>query len=292
VWRIVACISFLAAPAGIHLAYSQQVPPGPGEAPSTQQVLKVPSGFLEQASQNKVAQCLEPMPLPGLNDYDGPMKKTVGLFARTLESKSVHESRYKPGVVLCFRRPKDKFLLFVDDSIDPVTLLSAGFDAGSDHASNRDPTFGQGATGYAKRFGVDLADHVSSKFFKDFAYPTLFSEDPRYYRLGNGRIRRRLLHAAEHLVVAHATNGTHMFNYSEWLGTGSAVVLNNLYHPGEDRGAGAMARNMGYRFAWDIGFDVLSEFWPEIARKFKLPFRGVQNSQNSGPLLQPNSSRD
>jgi len=203
------------------------------------------------------------------------MKKAVGLFARALERKSVHQPRYKPGVVLCSMRPEDKFILFVDDSIDPVTFLSAGFDAATDQATYRDPTYGQGTVGYAKRFGADLADRVSSKFFKDFVYSTLFSEDPRYYRLGSGSTGHRLLHAAEHLVVAHSADGRRMFNFSEWLGTGSAAVLNNLYHPGEDRGAGAMARNVGIRFAGDVGFDVLREFWPEIARKFKLPFRGV-----------------
>jgi hypothetical protein len=26
----------------------------------------------------------------------------------------------------------------------------------------------------------------------------------------------------------------------------------------------------------DMGFDVLREFWPELARKFNLPFRGVR----------------
>ena len=74
-----------------------------------------------------------------------------------------------------------------------------------------------------------------------------------------------------------------MFNYAEWLGAGSAAALGNLYHPGDDRGAAAIARNVGYRFAWDTGFDVLREFWPEIARKFKLPFRGVPK-QNQAPL--------
>jgi hypothetical protein len=28
-----------------------------------------------------------------------------------------------------------------------------------------------------------------------------------------------------------------------------------------------------------MGFDVLREFWPEIARKFKMPFRGVREEQ-------------
>lgn len=26
----------------------------------------------------------------------------------------------------------------------------------------------------------------------------------------------------------------------------------------------------------DMGFDILREVWPEVARKFKMPFRGVR----------------
>jgi len=64
--------------------------------------------------------------------------------------------------------------------LDPVTFLSAAFSAGMEQVSNRDPTFGQGAAGYGKRFAANFADQASSKFFKDFAYPSIFSEDPRY----------------------------------------------------------------------------------------------------------------
>jgi hypothetical protein len=56
-------------------------------------------------------------------------------------------------------------MLFVDDLIDPVTYLSAGCEAGVDQSANRDPAFGQDTHGYAKRFGADLADRVSGKFF-------------------------------------------------------------------------------------------------------------------------------
>ena len=250
--------------------HSQEPPAAP--APG-QQLPSVPANFREQTSKNAAGPCFEPPPLPGLADYNGPFEKSVGLFARALERKSVHEPHYKPGVALCSLGSKDMFLLFVNDFTDPITFLASGFDAATDHASNRDPTFGQGAEGYAKRFGADLSDRASSKFFKDFAYPALFQEDPRYYRLGTGAAGKRVAHAAEHLLIAHRGDGTRMFNFSEWLGTASAVALNNLYHPGEQRGAGEMSRNMGYRFATDVGFDVLREFWPEIAHKLKLPFR-------------------
>jgi hypothetical protein len=213
------------------------------------------------------------------------MRKTVGVFARPLERKSVHKPHYKADVMLCSLDLRGKFLLFVDDSLDPVTFLSAGFDAGIDQASDRDPSFGQGTAGYTKRFGAELADRVSARFVKDFAYPAIFHEDPRYYRLGQGSTGKRLLHAAEHLFIAHQPDGTRMFNYSEWLGTATSVALTNLYHPGNEYTVGSTARNVSYRFATDIGFDVLREFWPEIARELKLPFRDIskQQNQNVGP---------
>jgi hypothetical protein len=64
-----------------------------------------------------------------------------------------------------------------------------------------------------------------------------------------------------------------MFNVSEWLGTVSAVSLSNVYHPGNKRGVTPTVEAVGISFASDIGFDLLREFWPEISRKFNLPFR-------------------
>jgi hypothetical protein len=127
--------------------------------------------------------CIKPAPVVSLQDYEGPMKKTVGFFARALERKAVNPPRYKPGVFLCSLETLDKFVLFLQDSLNPVAFLSTGFNAGLDQASDRDHAFGQGTKGYAKRYGASFADQASSKFFKDFAFPTLFSEDPRYYRM-------------------------------------------------------------------------------------------------------------
>ena len=72
-----------------------------------------------------------------------------------------------------------------------------------------------------------------------------------------------------------------MFNFSEWLGTTSAVVLSNVYHPGNKRGIEPAAEGVGYSVAWDVGFDVLREFWPEIAKKFRLPFRDEKTSRKT-----------
>jgi hypothetical protein len=274
--RILAGISILAALAG--QAHAQETPTAAPQQPAAAAPLQ------EEAIQNPGAPCVQPPPMVSIGDYDGPLKKVVGTFARPLERKAVpSQQHYKPGAKLCTLQLKDKFRLFVQDSFDPVTFLGTGFNAGLDQAQNTDPSYGQGAEGYGRRFGAEFAGQASSRFFKDFAYPFLFSEDPRYYRLARGSGRKRLLHAVGHAVVAHRDDGTQMFNFSEWLGTTSSVVLSNTYHPDNRRGFAPAAEAVGFSILQDTGFDVLREFWPEISRKLKLPFRGETQPAGSEP---------
>jgi hypothetical protein len=230
----------------------------------------------EKIEARPATSCIQPPPLVGWEDYVGPFEKVVGTFGRKLERKAVHPPRYKPGVMLCSLEPGAKFLLFLHDSADPVSVLAAGFNAGLDQASRKDPTFGQGVSGYGRRFGSNFAGQTASRFFGDFLYPTVFAEDPRYYRMAHGSPAARFLHAMGHTVVARRDNGRSMFNFTEWLATGSSVALNNVYHPGNQPGVAAAARNGAFNIIQDMGFDVLREFWPEVARRFRMPFRGVR----------------
>jgi len=230
----------------------------------------------EETQKNELAPCLQPSPLVSFDDYNGPLQKVVGTFGRKLERKSAHVPHYKPGAVLCSLELKDKFKLFVGDTLDPISFLSAGFNAGLDQASNNDPTFGQGLGGYGKRFAADFASDTTGRFLMDFAYPSIFGEDPRYYRLAHGTIGARLAHALEHTVIAHRDNGKHMFNFSEWFGLTTAVVVNNAYHPGNARGVGPTAEQVGIAVGTAMAFDVLREFWPEVAHKLRMPFRDAE----------------
>jgi hypothetical protein len=279
--RSLAKISFLVALAALAGPIGRaQDPPAASQPPP-------PVLFPEEATKNATAPCVEPPPMVRIEDYNGPFQKLVGTFAGPLERKSVSSPRYKPGAKLCTLTLKGKFILFVKDSYDPVNFLASGFNAGLDQAEDSDPSYGQGAEGYGRRFGAEFVGEASSRFFKEFAYPSIFSEDPRYYRLAHGPAGRRLLHAVEHAVVAHRDDGKRMFNFSEWLGTTSAVVLSNTYHPDNERGFSPAAQRVTYSILQDVGFDVLREFWPEISRKLKLPFRGESPPASLDPTPNP-----
>lgn len=225
--------------------------------------------------------CIKPAPLFSTEDYNGPFRKVLVYFSRKPEIKTVHPDRHIPGSVFCALEPGGKFHLFIQDTLEPVTFVGAAYDAGLSQAQDDDPTFGQGAAGYGKRYGAALADQASDGFFHTFLFPTLFREDPRYYRQLEGSTKRRIVHALSHALVAQSDSGKKMFNFSEWFGRSSSVALSNAYHPGNQRGFEPAAVRVSVSVGSDMGFDVLREFWPEIVRKLNLPFRQRDHAQVS-----------
>jgi hypothetical protein len=246
------------------------------QAPPEDEVPVPPAIQQVQTVQNPTEPCVEPPPPVSWKDYNGPFSKTLGILGQKVERMTVRTPRaprYKPNAVLCSLEIREKFFLYVQDAVDPATFVAAGFSAGFSQAISGDAPFGQGGEGYGKRYGAAYADQVQYRFFKDFAYPILFSEDPRYYRAGQGPTGRRILHALGHSVIAYRDSGHRMFNFSELLGNTSGVALGNLYHPGARRGFGPGVGYVGLDYALDAGYDVVREFWPELAKKFRLPFR-------------------
>jgi hypothetical protein len=266
---VLAGLGLLAVLSLSTVARAQQAPPEE-ELPLPPAILRV------QTVQNPAQPCVQPPPPVSWKDYTGPFSKVMGIFGQKIERMSVRTPRaprYKPNAVLCSLETKEKFILYLQDTVDPATFLAAGFNAGISQATNGDAPFGQGGAGYGRRFGASYADQVQYRFFKEFAYPTLFSEDPRYYREGQGPTGKRILHALGHSVIAYRDSGHRMFNFSELLGNVSGVTLGNVYHPGARRGFGPAAGNVGLDYGLDAGYDVAREFWPELAKKFHLPFR-------------------
>jgi hypothetical protein len=89
-----------------------------------------------------------------------------------------------------------KFKIAGKDSFDwPVYLLAGAF-AGMRQLSDDTPSFGQGVKGYSKRYGAALADQVMGNLMTEAIMPSLFREDPRYFRKVHGSVWRRTgLHA-------------------------------------------------------------------------------------------------
>src|SRR6201984_272974 len=82
---------------------------------------------------------------------------------------------------------KHKFGLAWKSASDPITLVGVGVLAGIDQAADRWGGYGQGAQGYAKRYGATYADVFAATFIGGAVMPSVLKQDPRYFYKGSGR---------------------------------------------------------------------------------------------------------
>jgi Carboxypeptidase regulatory-like domain len=130
---------------------------------------------------------------------------------------------------------RQKFQLSWKFAVNPFFLgVSAAF-AGFEQANNSFSGYGQGAQGYAKRFGATYADFVSGTFFGNAIFPALLKQDPRYFYKGTGSKKSRFLYAVANAVICKGDNGHWQPNYSSVLGSLAAGGLSNLYYPASSR---------------------------------------------------------
>ena len=141
--------------------------------------------------------------------------------------------------------------------------------AGIAQAQNSPQSWGQGWGAYGKRFGASFADNSIGTFMTTAIFPSMLKEDPRYYRMAEGKVSRRMWYGIERLFVTKTDAGTDRFNISETAGNAVAAGLSNFYHAREDRTVGRNISTLGMLIMWDGLSNELKEFWPDIRRKFK-----------------------
>jgi hypothetical protein len=73
--------------------------------------------------------------------------------------------------------PKRKFELALKATTDPVTTMAVATIAGVDQATNRFSGYGQGAQGYAKRYGASHANFASGLWIGGAILPSILKQD-------------------------------------------------------------------------------------------------------------------
>jgi hypothetical protein len=135
---------------------------------------------------------------------------------------------------------RQKFQLARKTTADPVTFGVNGVIAGIQQALNDFSGYGQGAQGYAKRYGASYADFVAGTFIGSAILPSLLKQDPRYFYKGSGGRRSRILYAIANSVICKGDDGHWQTNYSMILGNFAAGGISNLYYPAKDRNGAAL----------------------------------------------------
>jgi hypothetical protein len=132
---------------------------------------------------------------------------------------------------------KLKFQLAMKVTVDPITLASVAFMAGTRQLAHT-PNYQLGAKGYGQRVGAEAADGFSDILIGGAILPSLLHQDPRYFYQGTGTTRSRLGHAFASPFVCKGDNGKWQLNYSSVGGDLAASALMVAYYPQSNRGAG------------------------------------------------------
>lgn len=136
-----------------------------------------------------------------------------------------------PHAVLPPLTTKEKYRLFWLRTTDISMPVEAAFFAGFSHMMQGSPRYGTDSGAFAARFGSYAGNAITCNFFEDALLPSLFKQDPRYFRKGEGSIKSRLLYALKQEWVAHSDSGGSAFNYSEVFGAGMSTALGDAWYP-------------------------------------------------------------
>ena len=175
---------------------------------------------------------------------------------------------------------KQKMKLAWRSSTDPLTFVSVGFVAGIEQAQDAFSGYGQGAQGYAKRYGASYADVFIGTFLGSAVLPSVLKQDPRYFYKGTGSVRSRILYALANAVICKGDNKHWQPNYSNIGGSLATGAISNLYYPASDRNGAALTFETALiRIGESAGANIFQEF---LVRKLTpgLSRRSPPQSQN------------
>jgi hypothetical protein len=162
-----------------------------------------------------------------------------------------------------------KFKVATRSSFDYVQYPWYAALAAISQAENSEPAYGQGAEGYAKRYGTAFADGTIENYMVNAVLPSVMRTDPRYYQLGKGTFVHRTGYALSRLFITRTDSGHNTFNYGEILGSGMGAAISTYsYHPAADQTFSNTASVWGTQVAYDAIRIVLNEFWPDIRRHY------------------------
>ena len=212
------------------------------------------------------------------DSLSGPNCRDAGKLQLVVNSKSA--ARLTSG---------EKGMLAIRDVIDPLNLLTIAGYSGIATAANSHSAYGPGFKGFGRLFGYSLLQGAQGEFFGTYLIPSIAHQDPRYHRMTEGTIPRRVLHALAHTVVTSHDDGSAMPNYATLLTYPISAELSNFYVPGIQTDSKSTFKRIAIGLATDPAGSLLAEFLPDLARRVHVRVIFVQQILNQVATGAPNT---
>jgi hypothetical protein len=174
----------------------------------------------------------------------------------------------------------EKGYLAIHDVTDPFNLMTIAATSAFTIGINSHTAFGPGMRGFGYNVGTSLGQDVTGEFISTFAVCSLTHEDPRYFRMPNAKVFRRLVHAIGHIVVAQGDNGKPMPNYANLISAVAGAEIANQYVPGLATDAASTTERIFTGFLTEPIGNIIAEFLPDIAARIHVHILVVQRLLN------------
>ena len=161
----------------------------------------------------------------------------------------------------------EKFHLYLKSTVEPISFFASAFSAGYNQAVDSVPEWGQGMSGYGKRFASSLGQGEVDKTVRS-SLKILLREDPRFFYSNKQGVRARTLHALGETFVAHKDSGGTRPDYSSFVGIASSLYISRQWRPENERTAEEYIKSAAISIGVQSAKNVFMEFWPDIRKKF------------------------
>ena len=135
--------------------------------------------------------------------------------------------------------------------------------------------------GFGQRLGVSAAGEEAASFFSGFVFPTLFHQDPRYFRSHQTRIVDRLAYAASRVIIGRSDDGRNVINYSAISGQFVQAAVSNAYVPYRNESVSGTIENALAGLSGVAQAQILNEFWPDIKQFLSSHTPGMRQKEPS-----------
>ena len=153
----------------------------------------------------------------------------------------------------------------VKQSVGPLAILGDAAYAGILQEADTPTEWGQGGSGYGKRFASTAACsgiHSTLAFGLDSA----LREDPRYFRSAAGGFWHRAGHAFRGTILTHTDRGTETVSLWRFGSAYGAAYLSNQWYPGRLNTVGLGFAEGSLQLGFDLARNLASEFGPDLKR--------------------------
>lgn len=145
----------------------------------------------------------------------------------------------------------------------PNTVAGPAFGALVNQANDDPPEWGQGAAGYARRFGSGYGRMLITRTLR-FGIAAADHEDPLFHPSSEHGIWRRARYATIHYFVVQSDGGGPMPAFSRFGSVYGAAFISNAWYPSSHATTQHALLRGTTALGASVGWNLFREFWPDI----------------------------